>query len=60
MQVEDYRILEGAQSQYYVVIADEANYDEIQKLLCELNYEVRKDFIRLRPIPYQKIWNEEM
>ena len=60
MQVEDYKILQNGQSQYYIVIADELNYNKIYGLLKEINYEEQKDFVRIRPISYKKIWNEEL
>ena len=60
MQVENYEeILIDNRDKYFVVIADSVNLDKIIFRLKQINYRPLEDFVNLKPIKYDKCWNEE-
>ena len=36
------------------------NYSTIRQLLINGDYKPLKDFVQLKPIPYKKIWNDNL
>lgn len=59
IEIQDAETYKDLKDQYYIVVADETNYTEIKAMLESWNYTVVKDFIRFKPVPYQKMWNED-
>ncbi len=60
MKVENCDIvLSNNRDEYFVVIADSSNQDKIIQKLKLMDYRPLVDFVNLKPIKYEKCWNEE-
>ena len=58
--MSDWKKYIGKADEYFIVVADNANYSTIRRLLINGNYKPLKDFVQLKPIPYKKIWNDNL
>ncbi len=60
MKVLDSSILIEGKEKYYVVVADDSNYGEIEKQLNGMGYESKVDYCKISPRTYKKVWNESL
>ena len=57
-KITDWKQYANKSDEYFIVVADNANYPSIRQLLINGNYKPLKDFVQLKPIPHKIKWND--